>query len=74
MSVGWTGFAPSPRLETLPGVTIRCSCGHKKTLKREELMRLVAVGLKTAQQLEPRLRCSVCEAKEGLDVVPLLRG
>ena len=74
MSMGWSGAAPSPHFHTIPALLVRCGCGHGKTLSRNDLAGLVEKGIVTTHQLRPRLKCSVCEAKDGLELVPVLRG
>lgn len=73
MSMGWSGSAATPLLASLPGLFIRCSCGHGKSLGGTEVAELAGKGIQTTEQLKRRLRCSACEGKDGLDVVPLLR-
>jgi hypothetical protein len=74
MGMSWSGAAPAPSLYKITALMVRCSCGHRSTLPRQRLVELAGRGILTTHQLRPRLKCSACNQRDELDLVPVLRG
>lgn len=73
MSLGWSDAASAPELKRLPGLMVRCRCGHGKAFDDEALAVLAAQGISTTSHLKRKLRCSACSERDSLDLIPILR-